>query len=137
MIETAQNNMQKTTGFNMPHETARFNMREARFNMIEQQIRTWEVLDPAVLQLLSDVPRERFVPEEYQGLAFADIEIPLGAELNVGQTMLSPKLEGRMLQALNVQKHQNVLHVGTGSGYFTALLASLANMQYVLMLLHI
>ena len=94
--------------------------------MIEQQIRTWEVLDPAVLQLLSDVPRERFVPEEYQGLAFADIEIPLGAELNVGQTMLSPKLEGRMLQALNVQKHQNVLHVGTGSGYFTALLASLA-----------
>ena len=126
MIETVQNNTQETTGFNMPRETARFNMREARFNMIEQQIRTWEVLDPAVLQLLSDVPRERFVPEEYQGLAFADIEIPLGAELNVGQTMLSPKLEGRMLQALNVQKHQNVLHVGTGSGYFTALLASLA-----------
>ena len=126
MIETAQNNMQETTRLNMPSANARFNMREARFNMIEQQIRTWEVLDPAVLQLLSDVPRERFVPEEYQGLAFADIEIPLGAELNVGQTMLSPKLEGRMLQALNVQKHQNVLHVGTGSGYFTALLASLA-----------
>ena len=127
MIETAQNNTQETTGFNMPRETARFNMREARFNMIEQQIRTWEVLDPAVLQLLSDVPRERFVPEEYQGLAFADIEIPLGSELNVGQTMLSPKLEGRMLQALNVQKHQYLLHVGTGSGYFTALLASLAS----------
>ena len=126
MIETAQNNMQETTRLNMPSANARFNMREARFNMIEQQIRTWEVLDPAVLQLLSDVPRERFVPEEYQGLAFADIEIPLGAELNVGQTMLSPKLEGRMLQALNVQKHQNILHVGTGSGYFTALLASLA-----------
>ena len=126
MIETAQKNMQETTGFNMPRETARFNMREARFNMIEQQIRTWEVLDPTVLQLLSDVPREHFVPKEYQGLAFADIEIPLGAELNVGQTMLSPKLEGRMLQALNVQKHQNILHVGTGSGYFTALLASLA-----------
>ena len=98
MIETAQNNLQETTGFNMPRETARFNMpsaiarfnmREARFNMIEQQIRTWEVLDPAVLQLLNDVPRERFVPEEYQGLAFADIEIPLGSELNVGQTMLS------------------------------------------------
>jgi protein-L-isoaspartate(D-aspartate) O-methyltransferase len=94
----------------------------ARFNMIEQQIRTWDVLDPVVLQLLNDVPRERFVPAEYQGLAFADIEIPLGHE----QTMLSPKLEGRILQALNVQKHQQILHIGTGSGYFTALLASLA-----------
>jgi protein-L-isoaspartate(D-aspartate) O-methyltransferase len=98
------------------------NMREARFNMIEQQIRTWEVLDPTVLQLLSDVPRENFVSEEYQGLAFADIEIPLGH----GQTMLSPKLEGRILQALNVQKSHSVLHIGTGSGYFTALLCSLA-----------
>ena len=119
MIETAQNNMQETTRFNMPRETA-------RFNMIEQQIRTWEVLDPNVLQLLNDVPCEHFVPKEYQGLAFADIEIPLGSELNVGQAMLSPKLEGRMLQALNLHKHQNVLHIGTGSGYFTALLASLA-----------
>jgi protein-L-isoaspartate(D-aspartate) O-methyltransferase len=99
----------------MPRETA-------RFNMIEQQIRTWDVLDPIVLQLLNDVPRERFVPEEYSGLAFADIEIPLGH----GQTMLSPKLEGRILQALNVQKHQHILHIGTGSGYFTALLSSLA-----------
>jgi protein-L-isoaspartate(D-aspartate) O-methyltransferase len=106
----------------MQVNVARFNMREARFNMIEQQIRTWDVLDPTVLQLLNDVPRERFVPAEYQGLAFADIEIPLGNE----QTMLSPKLEGRILQALNVQKHQNILHIGTGSGYFTALLASLA-----------
>lgn len=97
-------------------------MREARFNMIEQQIRTWEVLDPRVLQLLNEVPRENFVPAEYQGLAFADIEIPLGH----GQTMLSPKLEGRILQALNVQKSHTVLHIGTGSGYFTALLASLA-----------
>ncbi len=118
MIETVQNNMMQ--------EPTHFNMREARFNMIEQQIRTWEVLDPAVLQLLNDVPREHFVPQEYQGLAFAEIEIPLGSELNAGQTMLSPKLEGRMLQALNVQKHQNILHVGTGSGYFAALLASLA-----------
>jgi protein-L-isoaspartate(D-aspartate) O-methyltransferase len=106
----------------MQGNVARFNMREARFNMIEQQIRTWDVLDPIVLALLNDVRRERFVPEEYLGLAFADIEIPLGH----GQTMLSPKLEGRILQALNVQKHQNVLHIGTGSGYFTALLASLA-----------
>jgi protein-L-isoaspartate(D-aspartate) O-methyltransferase len=114
MIEASQNNM--------PRDTASFNMREARFNMIEQQIRTWEVLDPTVLQLLNDVPRENFVPQEYQGLAFADIEIPLGH----GQTMLSPKLEGRILQALNVQKTHSVLHIGTGSGYFTALLASLA-----------
>ena len=111
MIETAQNNM--------PREIA-------RFNMIEQQIRTWEVLDPTVLQLLNDVPRENFVPEEYLGLAFADIEIPLDANIAHGQTMLSPKLEGRILQALKVQKTHNVLHIGTGSGYFTALLASLA-----------
>ncbi len=94
----------------------------ARFNMIEQQIRTWEVLDPKVLSLLNDLPREKFVPAEYAGLAFADIEIPIG----FGQTMLSPKLEGRILQALNLQQTQTVLHIGTGSGYFTALLASLA-----------
>ncbi|MGQ0442677.1 MAG: protein-L-isoaspartate O-methyltransferase family protein [Methylophilaceae bacterium] len=90
--------------------------------MIEQQIRTWEVLDPIVLQLLNEVPRETFVPEAYQGLAFADIEIPLG----FGQNMLSPKLEGRILQALNIQKTDSVLHIGTGSGYFSALLAHLA-----------
>ena len=120
MIETAHNIL--------PHETARFNMpREtARFNMIEQQIRTWEVLDPTVLQLLNDVPRENFVPEEYLGLAFADIEIPIGPNVNAGQTMLSPKLEGRILQALKVQKTHSVLHIGTGSGYFAALLARLA-----------
>jgi protein-L-isoaspartate(D-aspartate) O-methyltransferase len=95
----------------------------ARFNMIEQQVRTWEVLDPQVLQLLHDVPRENFVPEAYQGLAFADIEIPLGFD----QTMLSPKLEGRILQSLAIQKTDHVLHIGTGSGYFTALLANLAS----------
>jgi protein-L-isoaspartate(D-aspartate) O-methyltransferase len=94
----------------------------ARFNMIEQQIRTWEVLDPRVLTLLNEVPRERFVPSGYIGLAFADIEIPLG----YGQSMLQPKLEARMLQALNVQSSHHVLHIGTGSGYFAALLASLA-----------
>ena len=120
MLETAHNNLPRETArFNLPRETA-------RFNMIEQQIRTWEVLDPTVLQLLNDVPRENFVPEEYVGLAFADIEIPIGSNVNAGQTMLSPKLEGRILQALKVQKTHSVLHIGTGSGYFTALLASLA-----------
>jgi len=108
---------------NMPHETARFNMREqARFNMIEQQIRTWEVLDPAVLDLLKQVPREAFVPPQYAGLAFADLEIPIGH----GQSMLSPKIEGRILQALEVKKTDKVLEIGTGSGYLTALLAKLA-----------
>ena len=128
MSEAVQNNTSQ--------EIARFNMREARFNMpseiarynmIEQQIRTWEVLDPTVLQLLNDLPREDFVPADYKGLAFADIEIPLGQGSNGElQTMLSPKLEGRILQALSLQNHQTVLHIGTGSGYFTALLASLA-----------
>ncbi|NOT14358.1 MAG: protein-L-isoaspartate O-methyltransferase [Methylotenera sp.] len=100
---------------NSPRETA-------RFNMIEQQIRTWEVLDPVVLALLDQVPREHFVAESQQGLAFADIELPIGE----GQTMLSPKLEGRILQAVSVKKTDKVLVVGTGSGYLVALLAKLA-----------
>jgi len=99
---------------------------QARFNMIEQQIRTWEVLDPNVLQLLHKVPREHFVPEAYQGLAFADIEIPLIH----GQFMLSPKLEARILQSLAIKASDKVLHVGTGSGYFTALLANMAAHVY-------
>ena len=94
----------------------------ARFNMIEQQIRPWEVLDPVVLSLLNEVPREHFVAESQLGLAFADVELPIG----YGQTMLSPKLEGRILQELNVKKTDKVLLVGTGSGYLTALLAHLA-----------
>ncbi len=95
---------------------------QARFNMIEQQIRPWEVLDGTVLDLLGRVPREAFVPAQYRGLAFADIEIPLGFD----QTMLSPKLEGRILQALEIQPGDKVLEIGTGSGYFSALLASMA-----------
>lgn len=102
--------------FNMPREIA-------RFNMIEQQIRTWEVLDPVVLAVLDEVPRENFVAESQKGLAFADIELPIGE----GQTMLSPKVEGRILQAVSVKKTDKVLLVGTGSGYLTALLATLTD----------
>lgn len=101
---------------------------QARFNMIEQQIRTWEVLDPKVLQLLHEVPRENFVPEAYQGLAFADLEIPLIS----GRSMLSPKLEARILQSLSIKSTDKVLHIGSGSGYFTALLAHQAEHVYSL-----
>jgi protein-L-isoaspartate(D-aspartate) O-methyltransferase len=91
----------------------------ARFNMIEQQIRTWEVLDPRVLATLSSTPRENFVTEAHRGLAFADIEIPLANE----QQMLSPKVEGRFLQALQLQATDKVLLIGAGSGYLAALMA--------------
>ena len=114
--------MTQTAKHSDSNAVARFNMREARFNMIEQQIRTWEVLDPVVLAVLDEVPRENFVAESQKGLAFADIELPIGD----GHTMLSPKLEGRILQAVAVKKTDKVLVVGTGSGYLTALLATLA-----------
>jgi protein-L-isoaspartate(D-aspartate) O-methyltransferase len=108
----------QTVDFNTP---ASFNT-QARFNMIEQQIRTWEVLDARVLDLLMQVPREAFVPEQYQGLAFADLEIPLGE----GELMLAPKMEARILQALALKATDKVLEIGTGSGYLTALLAKQA-----------
>jgi protein-L-isoaspartate(D-aspartate) O-methyltransferase len=95
------------------------NIEQARFNMIEQQIRTWEVLDPGVLELLTQVKRENFVPPEYRDLAFADLEVPLGH----GESMMQPKVEARILQELAVQPHEDVYEVGTGSGYLTALLA--------------
>jgi len=95
------------------------NLEQARFNMIEQQIRPWDVLDGSVLELLSVVKREAFVPAAFKDLAFADLEIPLGH----GQCMLAPRMEARMLQDLAVQKHENVLEIGAGSGYMAALLA--------------
>ena len=95
------------------------NLEQARTNMVEQQIRTWEVLDQDVLDLLYLVPREQFVPAEHRSLAFSDLEIPLGH----GERMWQPKLEARVLQELNVRKTDRVLEVGTGSGYLTALLA--------------
>ena len=92
---------------------------QARFNMVEQQIRTWDVLDQRVLDLLFEVRREDFVPPAYRTLAFADLEIPLGD----GERMWAPKLEARVLQALELDRNDAVLEVGTGSGYLTALLA--------------
>ncbi|WP_310491655.1 protein-L-isoaspartate O-methyltransferase [Dechloromonas sp.] len=98
------------------------NIEQARFNMIEQQIRPWEVLDPQVLDLLFVVKREDFVPPAYRNLAFADMEIPLGN----GQMMLAPKIEAKMLQELGLKKTDKVLEIGTGSGYMAALLAARA-----------
>ena len=99
------------------------NYEQARFNMIEQQIRPWEVLDSQVLSLLALVRREDFVPAACRALAFADMEIPLPPQQSPGQCMLAPKVEARLLQDLAVQKHEKVLEIGTGSGYMAALLA--------------
>ena len=96
-------------------------MNQARFNMIEQQIRPWEVLDPQVLALLSTVRREDFVPLANRALAFVDMEIPLGAAPN--QVMLAPRIQARLLQDLAVQPGDKALDVGTGSGFMAALLA--------------
>jgi protein-L-isoaspartate(D-aspartate) O-methyltransferase len=95
------------------------NIEQARFNMIEQQIRPWNVLDQDILDLLFVVKRENFVPSAYQNLAFADVEIPLPG----GEAMLAPKIEARILQELGLKKHETVLEIGAGSGYMAALLA--------------
>ncbi len=95
------------------------NIELARFNMIEQQIRPWEVLDQGVLSLLALVHREQFVPPAYRALAFVDTEVPLAE----GQCMLAPRVEARLLQELRLAPHESVLEVGAGSGYMAALLA--------------
>src|SRR5262245_4292346 len=97
----------------------RVNFEQARFNMVEQQIRTWEVLDQGVLDLLLTVRREDFVPASYRTLAFADLEIPLGD----GERMWTPKLEAGVLQGVELKPDERALEIGTGSGYLTALLA--------------
>jgi len=102
------------------------NLEAARAQMLGQQIRAWEVLDDRVLEALEKTPRERFVPEDYRDLAFADTEIPLAH----GQAMLAPKIEGRLLQALQVEPTDEVLEVGTGTGFLTACLAQLAQQVY-------
>jgi protein-L-isoaspartate(D-aspartate) O-methyltransferase len=94
---------------------------QARFNMVEQQIRTWDVLDPAVLELLGTLPREQFVPEGRRELAFADVDLPVGH----GEVMLAPKLQARILQEVMVAPTDRILEIGTGTGYLTALLAKL------------
>ena len=94
----------------------------ARDQMVGQQVRAWDVLDMHVLSILEALPRERFVPGRYHDLAFADTCIPLGH----GQVMMTPKMEGRMLQALDPQAHDSALEIGTGSGFVTACLAKLA-----------
>jgi protein-L-isoaspartate(D-aspartate) O-methyltransferase len=94
----------------------------ARQQMVDQQIRTWEVLDPRVLQALAAVPREAFVPDEYKALAFADAPLPIGS----GQTMLAPLLQGRILQALDIDRLETALEIGTGTGYLCACMHLLA-----------
>ena len=98
------------------------NVELARHNMIEQQVRPWDVLDSRVLGVLSAVPRENFVPEACRNLAFADLCLPLGH----GEVMMKPVLEGRVLQAVSPQAGESVLEIGTGSGFLTACLARLA-----------
>ena len=99
------------------------NLEQARTNMVEQQIRTWQVLDQEVLDLLYVVPREEFVPREHRALAFSDLELPIEEGVKAGERMWQPKLEARVLQELMLKKTDRVLEVGTGSGYLTALLA--------------
>jgi len=99
------------------------NIEQARFNMVEQQIRPWEVLNQQVLNILATIPREAYVPDAYSKLAFADMEIPLGH----GELMMKPVIEGRMLQALDINPTDKVLEIGTGSGFITACLAALGH----------
>jgi len=99
------------------------NFAKAKFNMIEQQVRPWEVLDGRVLDVFDKIEREHFVPEQYKGLAYADCQLPVIK----GESMLPPTLEGRMLQALNLETSDSVLEIGSCSGYITACLATLAD----------
>ncbi len=98
------------------------NFEQARFNMVEQQVRTWEVLDEAVLDLMERTPRDAFVPEDYRPLAYADICVPLAH----GEVMMPPRVEARLLQALGLDAADRVLEIGTGSGWLTYLLSALA-----------
>ncbi|MDO8903905.1 protein-L-isoaspartate O-methyltransferase [Hydrogenophaga sp.] len=109
-----------------PTTSNRLGLDQARFNMIEQQIRPWEVLDAQVLDLLTRVHREEFAPAAHRALAFADMELPLTQPAAEGKVMLAPRVEARMLQDLQLQPGDKVLEIGTGSGHMAALMASLA-----------
>jgi protein-L-isoaspartate(D-aspartate) O-methyltransferase len=102
------------------------NLETARFNMVEQQIRTWDVLDQRILDLVAQAPREDYVPPAYRNLAFADMNIPIGHH----QTMMQPKMEARLLQELEIKSSDKILEVGTGSGFLTSLLATLGKQVY-------
>lgn len=104
------------------------NFSQARYNMVEQQVRPWQVLNSAVLEVMMDTPREHFVPPAYRGVAYADIPVPLGH----GEFMLPPVVEGRMIQSLLLEQTDKVLEIGTGSGYTAALLAKSAAQVYSL-----
>jgi len=106
------------------------NLERARFNMVEQQIRPWDVLDQKVLDLLYVVRREEFVPPACRALAFTDLEIPLSEDAPPGERMMQPKMEARILQEVAPQRSDKVLEIGTGSGYMTALLAARAGRVY-------
>jgi protein-L-isoaspartate(D-aspartate) O-methyltransferase len=99
---------------------------KARFNMVEQQVRPWDVLDPRVLNVIGNIPREQFVPEESRKLAYADTRIPIGHFEGRTSHMLNPVIEGRLLQSLAIGEDDTVLQIGTGTGYITACLATLA-----------
>jgi protein-L-isoaspartate(D-aspartate) O-methyltransferase len=99
---------------------------KARFNMVEQQVRPWDVADSAVLGLLGNLPREAFVPAAYRSMAFADLDIPLTAPAQTDKCMLAPKVQARLLQDAAVQSTDNVLEIGTGSGYMAAMLGNQA-----------
>ena len=102
------------------------NFEQARFNMVEQQVRPWDVLNPEVLNVMSEVPRENFVPDQYKNMAYSDYGVPIGNH----QEMLKPVLVGRLLQAVDIQPDDIVLEVGTGTGYLTACMAKLAAYVY-------
>ena len=115
----------------MTSDLPSLDIEQARRNMVEQQIRPWEVLDQSVLDLLLTVRRELFVPPAYRLLAFSDMEIPLRVDgVDTGESMFAPKVEARLLQELGIRAHEHVLEVGTGSGYMAALAAHKA--QHVL-----
>lgn len=108
-----------------PMTAMNINFEQARFNMVEQQVRPWDVLDPRVLDVLRQIPREHFVPEPHKALAYVDTRIPLAEFNGITYTMMNPNVEGRILQHLEIDSDAVVLEIGTGSGYLTACLAAL------------